>query len=93
MSLVKNTKYSSNSSIAIRAEYNNSSVWCVIDGEPMRIQVRLKPFETGYQIVFRLYGTSIELPFTPDMVLCRTKADCDPIIMSQSIDKMLKGEL
>jgi hypothetical protein len=93
MALCKDVKYANYSSISIRAKYSNQTIWSVVHGEPMKIQVRLKQFETGFQIVFRLAGTKIELPFSPHMVLCRTKADCDPIIAEQSIMKLLRGEL
>jgi len=77
-------------SIQIRATYSSGYHWAVIEREPMKIQMRLKPTDGGYMLVYRLLGTNIELPFNNSIVICRTKADCDPVIMEQNIINMLE---
>jgi len=93
MALQSDPKYQRYASMQIRTSYSTSGfVWAVIEGEPMKVQLRLKPVDTGYQLVYRLVGTNIELPFNSKMVMCRVKADCDPVIMEQNILDMLKEE-
>ena len=77
-------------SVQIRAVYSNGYHWAVIEGEPMKIQIRLKQIETGYQMVYRLHGTKIELPYNNKIVICRTKAECDPVILEQNVMKILE---
>ena len=92
MGLMSKPEYRKYSSMQIRTSYNESFVWAVIESEPMKIQLRLKSVETGFQIVYRLTGTNIELPFNNKMAMCRVKADCDPVIMEQNIMNMLEEE-
>ena len=93
MALQSNPQHQRYASMQIRTTYSNSGfVWAVIEGEPMKVQLRLKPVDTGYQLMYRLVGTSIELPYNSKMIMCRIKADCDPVIMEQNIINMLKEE-
>ncbi len=92
MALQSESKYQKYSSMQIRSSYSSGFVWAVIEGEPMKVQLRLKPVETGYKLMYRLVGTSIELPFNSKMVMCRVKSDCDPVIMEQQVMNMLEED-
>ena len=91
MALHKKIKYRNEDSIIVRVNPSKKPQWAVIMGEAMQIHVMLQQYETGYSIVYRVPNTDVILPFTSDIIICRTKLDCQKVILEYSVINMLKA--